>query len=148
MISSGNAKYDGIQKMNAVVSYDMDGKSGKIKIDPSGKISKHSEKSEGEDEEENKTSMTDDDLGVVRKLMSNQDKKVVDTAVKGTVNVNSLGVTQVVSQVVKSVTELKHQTPIVDGSTLATVVTDQDGPASYPDKPRILVTNNWLDCCK
>ena len=23
---------------------------------------------------------------------------------------------------------------------------DQDGPASYPDKPRILVTNNWLDC--
>ena len=86
MISSGNAKYDGIQKMNAVVSYDMDGKSGKIKIDPSGKISKHSEKSEGEDEEENKTSMTDDDLGVVRKLMSNQDKKVVDTAVKGTVN--------------------------------------------------------------
>jgi hypothetical protein len=64
----------------------MDGKSGKIKIDPSGKISKHSEKSEGEDEEENKTSMTDDDLGVVRKLMSNQDKKVVDTAVKGTVN--------------------------------------------------------------
>jgi hypothetical protein len=84
MISSGNAKYDGIQKMNAVVSYDMDGKSGKIKIDPSGKISKHSEKSE--DEEENKTSMTDDDLGVVRKLMSNQDKKVVDTAVKGTVN--------------------------------------------------------------
>jgi len=86
MISSGNAKYDGIQKMNAIVSYDMDGKSGKIKIDPSGKISKHSEKSEGEDEEENKTSMTDDDLGVVRKLMSNQDKKVVDTAVKGTVN--------------------------------------------------------------
>jgi len=86
MISSGNAKYDGIQKMNAVVSYDMDGKSGKIKIDPSGKISKHSEKSEGEDEEENKTSMTDDDLGVVRKLMSNQDKKIVDTAVKGTVN--------------------------------------------------------------
>lgn len=89
MISSGNAQYDGIQKMNAVVSYDMDGKKGKIKIDPSGKISKHSEKSEGEDEEnaeEYKTSMTDDDLGVVRKLMSNQDKKVVDTAVKGTVN--------------------------------------------------------------
>jgi hypothetical protein len=89
MLSSGKATYDGIQKMNAVVSYDMDGKSGKIKIDPSGKISKHSEKSEGEDEEnaeEYKTSMTDDDLGVVRKLMSNQDKKVVDTAVKGTVN--------------------------------------------------------------
>lgn len=86
MISSGKATYDGIQKMNAVVSYDMDGKSGKIKIDPSGKISKHSEKSEGEDEEENKTSMTDDDLGVVKKLMSDKDKKVVDTAVKGTVN--------------------------------------------------------------
>jgi hypothetical protein len=27
-------------------------------------------------------------------------------------------------------------------------VIDQDGPASYPDRPRILVTNNWLDCCK
>ena len=65
-----------------------------------------------------------------------------------TVNVNSFGVTQVVTQVVKSVTELKHHTSIVLGLTFATVVIDQDGPASYPDRPRILVTNNWLDCCK
>ena len=51
-------------------------------------------------------------------------------AVNGTVNVSSLGVTHVVTQVVGSVTELKHQTSIVDGFTLATVVIDQDGPAS------------------
>jgi len=88
MTSSGNANYDGIEKMNAIISYDIDGKKGKMKIDPSGKISKQSEKSEGEDEEnsqESNASMNDDDLSVVKKLMSNQDKKVVDTAVKGTV---------------------------------------------------------------
>ena len=51
-------------------------------------------------------------------------------AVNGTVNVSSLGSTHVVIQVDGSVTELKHQTPIVDGFTLATVVIDQDGPAS------------------
>ena len=50
--------------------------------------------------------------------------------VKSTLNVNSFGVTQVVTQVVKSVTELKHHTSIVLGSTFATVVIDQDGPAS------------------
>ena len=31
---------------------------------------------------------------------------------------------------------------IVVQSTFALVVNDQDGPASYPDKPNILVTNN------
>ena len=31
---------------------------------------------------------------------------------------------------------------IVAGLGLAIVTTDQDGPASYPDKPRTLVTNN------
>jgi len=38
--------------------------------------------------------------------------------------------------------------PIVNGSTLAVTLILQDGPASYPDKPKTLVTNNWLDCCK
>ena len=37
---------------------------------------------------------------------------------------------------------------IVVGSTLATNERLQDGPASYPDNPKILVTNNWFDCCK
>ena len=33
-------------------------------------------------------------------------------------------------------------------SQLPIVVIDQDGPASYPDKPNTLVTYNWFDCCK
>jgi uncharacterized membrane protein YccF (DUF307 family) len=60
-----------------------------------------------------------------------------------TVYVTALGITQIVSHtLVGSVTALKHKKSTVVGSTFALVTIDQDGPASYPDNPRILVTNN------
>ena len=71
MVSSGKAKYEGIKKMNAVISYDVDGKKGKFKITPAGKVEKYEE----EDQEEFKGmskltggSLSADDLRIARIL--------------------------------------------------------------------------------
>jgi ABC-type glutathione transport system ATPase component len=47
-----------------------------------------------------------------------------------------------------TVVALSQKKSTVVLSTFALVVIDHEGPASYPDNPNILVTNNWLDCCK
>jgi hypothetical protein len=72
MVSSGKAKYEGLKKMNAVISYDVDGKKGKFKITPVGKVEKYEE---DEDQEEFKGlskltggSLNADDLRIARIL--------------------------------------------------------------------------------
>ena len=50
--------------------------------------------------------------------------------------------TQIGSQEPEGVTSLKQYGVNVVGSKFALVIIDQDGPASYPDKPNTLVTNN------
>jgi c-di-AMP phosphodiesterase-like protein len=87
MVSSEKGNYEGTEKNCAVVSYNVDGKQGKIKIDPMGKITKHGNES-GEDEESTQQtsgSMGEDDLQTVKKLMNPTDKKKIDTAVQNLV---------------------------------------------------------------
>jgi len=71
MVSSGKAKYEGLKKMNAVVSYDVEGEKGRFKITPDGKVEKHAE----EDQEEfsgltklTGGSLTPNDLRIARIL--------------------------------------------------------------------------------
>ena len=65
----------------------------------------------------------------------------------GLVNVTVLPV-DTPENVADQVASVAVNRPIVVGSTFAVTLILQDGPASYPDKPNTLVTNNWLDCCK
>lgn len=74
MVSSEKAKYEGIKKMNAIISYDIDGKKGKLKIDPYGNIQKCNE-NEDEDQEELKGiskmtsgALTADDIKIAKIL--------------------------------------------------------------------------------
>ena len=60
--------------------------------------------------------------------------------VKVTVNVKVIGWSQTNSQ--STVDPLAHWNATVDPSTFALVTIDQDGPASYPDKPKTLVTKS------
>lgn len=91
MVSSGKAKYEGLKKMNAVVSYDVDGKKGKFKIDPKGNVHPCSESEEEEDQESataglDPKAMSQSDIGILRTLMSNQQKRTLDTVTAGVVN--------------------------------------------------------------
>lgn len=91
MVSSGKAKYEGLKKMNAVVSYDVDGKKGKFKIDSKGNVQPCSESEEEEDQESataglDPKAMSQSDIGVLRTLMNVQQKRTLDNVTAGVVN--------------------------------------------------------------
>ena len=95
MVSSGKAKYEGIKKMNAVVSYDVDGQKGKFKIDPKGNVKPYSDSEDEEGNQEDQESatagldpkaMSQSDLGILKTLMNPQQKRIMDTVTAGVVN--------------------------------------------------------------
>ena len=92
MVSSGKAKYEGMEKMCGIISYDVDGKKGKYKIDQKGAVTPHVDSEEEEEDQESSTSgydpksMSQSDIGVLRTLMNPQQKRVVDTVTQGVVN--------------------------------------------------------------
>ena len=103
MTKSGKAKFEGVKNLNAIVSYEVNGEKGKFKVDPKGAITPY-----GEDEEEettsgfDKSSMSKQQVGVLRTLMSPEDQRMVDTATKRTVSnfVGALGkINQKLSQI-------------------------------------------------
>lgn len=87
MVASGKATYEGIKDSCAVVSYDVDGKKGKFKIDAKGTITPHEESEEEESTTSgfDKSSMSKQQVGILRTLMSPEDQRIVDTATRKTV---------------------------------------------------------------
>lgn len=87
MVSSGKAKYEGIKDSCAIVSYDVDGEKGKFKIDAKGAITpeKESEEEESTTSGLDKGSMSKQQVGILRTLMSPEDQRIVDTATRKTV---------------------------------------------------------------
>lgn len=43
LTSSGKAKYEGLDKMNAIISYDLNGEKGRFLVKPDGKLQKQNE---------------------------------------------------------------------------------------------------------
>lgn len=103
MTKTGKAKFEGMKDLNAIVSYDMDNKKGKFKVDPKGAITPYAD-----DEEEettsgfNKSAMNKQQVGVLKTLMSPEEQKTVEKETKRTVSnfVGALGkINQKLSQI-------------------------------------------------
>jgi len=88
MVSSGKAKYEGIKNTCAIVSYDVDGQKGKFKVDAKGSITPHSESEEEESTTSgfDKNSMSKQQVGILRTLMSPEEQWIVDTATRKTIS--------------------------------------------------------------
>ena len=99
IVKSGKAKYEGIKKLDAIVSYDVDGEKGKFKIDPKGAITPHKDSEEEESSTSgfNPAAMSKQQVGVLRTLMSPEDQRIVDTATKRTVS-NFVGALNKINQ--------------------------------------------------
>ena len=74
------ATYDGVDKGCAIVSYKHEGKQGKLKIDPSGKISSQNAEEAEENAEEYMGTVSKDDMAFLRRVMSPNQQRKIDTA--------------------------------------------------------------------
>ena len=80
LTSFGGSKFEGLKKGSAFVSYKHDGKSGKLKIDPAGKISSQNPEEAEEGAEQYMGTVSKDDMAFLRRVMGPAQQRKIDTA--------------------------------------------------------------------
>lgn len=78
--SFDGSKLEGIEKGCALVSYKHEGKSGKLKVDSAGKISSYKAEEAEEGAEEYTGTVSQDDMGFLRRVMGPAQQRKIDTA--------------------------------------------------------------------